>query len=359
MMKRLKKIARSKQFIILIGALLLTITVLKIKLSFAGSVERVTFESEIKLEGAIIRPKTPGPHPAIILLHGAGGSHQKYNKISFKMHANAFVKKGFAVLVYTKRGSGDNEVDYKYFTYNQLKNDAVAAVKFLTNRSDIDQENIGLMALSESGWFAPEVAAEDGNIRFIVYKVSSPFTVRKTVIHERKMDSMGEGFTEQEVEDTILPLTNRIWQFYIDVANDPSLANGPERDAINQELSKLNDHERFGKWFIYGELSEYDERLYAARGQNYSYDPLPFLKEINVPMLYVLGGKDKNIPTKQVVPFLEKFRTDESKDITLKVYPNASHYLNRWGLEDGPWSGLLYEEGYLELISSWATEQIK
>lgn len=62
----------------------------------------------------------------------------------------------------------------------------------------------------------------DGNIKFIINRVSSPFSVTKTVIHERRMDALAEGFTETEVEEKILPLTLCIWQFYMDVANKPS-----------------------------------------------------------------------------------------------------------------------------------------
>lgn len=357
-MKNLKTLLKSFALLVLI---LLSSFLIFLKLTiytFKGQVEQIDCHSDIPLKGVLIRPDSPGPHPAIILLHGAGAKHQSYDKVTFKAHANAFLNKGFAVLVYTKRGSGDNAIDYRYFTYKDLKNDALAAVKFLQNQPGIDRNNIGLMAVSESGWFSPEVAVESGMLRFIVNKVSSPFDVRTTIAHEINMDARDDGFTEQEIEDTILPLTERIWQFYIDVAKDSSLADSPERGQINQELSRLSQHERFGKWFTGGKLSDYDANLYQSRGQNYAYDPLPFLQKADIPMLYILGGKDKNIPTKEAVEFLEEFRKNENKDITIQVYPNASHYLNKWGREDGPWEGLIYVDGYLDLISDWAVKQV-
>ena len=357
--QKFKKIITSKWILISTIFIIVLGIYANVKLTFKGKTQYITFRSDIDIEGVLIRPNTPGPYPAILLLHGAGGSHQEYNKLTFKMHANAFLKKGFAVMVYTKRGSGKNNVDYKYFTYEDLKNDAKAALSFLRNKDDIDGSKIGLMGVSESGWFTPEIALEDSNIKFIVNKVSSPLNVRETVIHERKQDALAEGFTKQEVENEILPLTKRIWQFYIDVANNPSLANGNDRDKINQELSKMNKHDRLGKWFTYDKLNDYDARLYASRGQNYLYDPMPFIEKIEVPMLYVMGGKDKNMPTNQIVEILERLRNDNQKDISVKVYPNASHYLNKWGLEDGPHTGWLYVEGYLDLISNWAAEQVE
>ena len=261
-------------------------------------------------------------------------------------------------MVYTKRGSGNNEVDYDNFTFAQLVDDANAALRFIRDQKDIDQDKVGLMGLSESGWYTPELAHKDGNIRFIINRVSSPFRYMKTVIHEVRMDAMDEGFTEDEISDQIVPLTLRVWQFYIDVYKDPSLANGPERDSINLLLKKANQDEGLGKWFIYDSLSEYDSLRYASRGQRYSYDPLPFIKKIDCPMLFVMGEKDKNMPTAEVVEFLEDFRREENREIDIKVYEGATHYLYKYGLGDGPYEGWLYHDDYLELLGNWASDKV-
>ena len=326
---------------------------------YKGEKQKINFKTDIEINGLILRPDTPGPHPAILILHGAGDSHQGHNKLFFRFHANAFLEKGFAVMVYTKRGSGNNKFDYRYFTYKQLLNDAQAALKLLRNQKDIDEENIGVMGISESGWFTPELACLDGNLRFMINRVSSPFTVTETVIFERRNDVLREGFTPEETDNHILPLTKEIWQFYIDVYKDPSLANGPLRTAINEKLQKANNDERLGKWFTAAKLSDYDSLLYAARGQNYSYNPLPYLKKIDLPMYYVMGENDINMPTKDIVKFLKQFREEENKNIKITVYPEASHYLYKYGLEDGPYEGWLYLDGYPEILADWAWDQLK
>ena len=75
-------------------------------------------------------------------------------------------------------------------------------------------------------------------------------------------------------------------------------------------------------------------------------------------MLYVMAGKDKNIPTKKVVSFLKETSSKDNKAITIKVYPEASHYLYKYGLEDGPFDGWLYYDDYLDLLSDWARNQV-
>lgn len=344
---------------ILLAILISVIGLFLLSARFKGSVENVTFSSDIELEGVLIKPKTQGPHPVVLLLHGAGGNHQPYDKLYFKYHANAFVQEGFAVLVYSKRGSGKSEdFNYKYFTYQELLNDAQAAIDYIKSRGDLDQKNIGVMGLSESGWFSPELVYNNPEIRFLLNRVSSPFSVTETLEHEIKSDALSEGFTISDVEHTILPISKEIWTYYIDVSQAKLPALGEARDKINDQLSALNQDTYFGRWFTSPKLGDYDPKLYASRAKRYAYDPMPFFKKLQVPMLYVLAGEDKNIPTKKVVSFLNKEKEISNRDITIKLYEKASHYLYKYGLEDGPYEGWMYYDDYLETLTSWSKDQI-
>jgi dienelactone hydrolase len=325
--------------------------------NFQGEIERISFHSNIELEGVLIKPSGNGPYPAILLLHGSGSSHQAYDKAYFKYHANAFLEKGFAVMIYSKRSSKD--VDYKYFTYEDLLGDANAAISFLRKSKDIDSQNIGVMGLSESGWFTPQLVYQNPDMRFLINRVSSPINVLQTIYHEIKSDALEEGFSHEEVENVILPMHERICRFYIDVHDAKISAKGSERDQINLELGRLNKHKHFGKWFNFSTLNDYDSLEYASQAKRFSYDPFPYFKKIQIPMLYLMAGKDKNIPTKIVVDTLRNSKQLYGKDITIKVYPEASHYLYKYGLNDGPFEGWMYYDDYLNLMANWAQEKIK
>ena len=347
------KIAKRYQWILsILGGLAVLTWLLFIPPPFKGNVESISFSSDIPLEGVLTTPEGPGPHPAIILLHGAGSQNQAYDKPYFKFHANAFLEKGFAVLVYTKRGSGTSDFNYRYFTYQKLLKDAKAAVAFLKEREDIDHTNIGVMGVSESGWFTPELAYREPSIKFIINRVSSPFDFIQTNSHEVVMDAQALGYTQEEIDEVILPVNRRIWQFYIDVYKDSTLANGPERTAINSELTRLNEHKRFKKLFPFRELEAYDALAYEASAKRFLYDPMPYFNALSTPLFYVMAGKDKNIPTKKVVDYLHGVISSGKKHITVKEYPEASHYLYKYGLEDGPFDGWLYYDDYLEYRSA-------
>lgn len=350
-----KALFTSKRFWMLVGLLLVILasigSIVYFNLSYQGVAEYVTFSNgEINLAGVLVRPKTNGNHPAIVLLHGSG--EQTYNKWYYRIHTNAFLRQGFAVLSYDKRGSGNSDGDLSAATYSDLINDAIAAVTFLRNQSDIIPEQIGLLGVSESGWLTPEIAARDGKIAFIVNRASSPLPWTTTVLFEVKNDLKHDGISEATLE-SVLQLQTDIWKFYMNSAVDESTANGPERDRINGLISEMQNHSETKG--LFNPLPDYDKTTYTFRASRYSYNPQPFLEKIDIPMLYVLAGHDINIPFEESVAYLEQLKSGVHKNITLQSYPEAGHYLYRWNAI--PIEGL-YVPDYLNLIASWSATQI-
>lgn len=321
-------------------------------LVYAGIIEEVTIPNgDIELSGVFVKPDTPGPHPVIIMLQGSG-TRQTHNKWHYNIHGNVFLREGIAVLAYDKRGQGDSGGDHPTATFADWVSDGLAAVEYLRSRSDVDPDQIGLFGVSESGWFTPEIAATDGNIAFILQRVSTPLTWTNTVLWEVEMEARSRGLTKAEVE-AILDLKAREWQYIVDTAHDTSLASGPERDALNAAMVEMQNHEVMSEFFA-PEMLPYDPDVYAYRAQKYAYDPMPFLQEIDVPMLYVLGGLDVNIPYEATKLLLEEL-IEQGKPIEIEVFPEANHYMYRW--EAFPLEGL-YQEGYLELLGSWTAKQV-
>ena len=342
--------------VVLFGFVLITvglaIVFVNYNLVYAGIAEKVTIQNgNTELEGILVRPDSPGPHPAIILLHGSG-SRQSYNKWFYRIHTNTFVRRGFAVLSYSKRGTEIGSDAYKLVTFQDLIADGVAAVEMLHSRPDIMSNQIGLFGVSESGWFTPEIAQAADSVAFIINRVSSPLPWAKVVLYEWEVALKEEGLTDDAI-DEVLMLQAHVYQFYIDAANDETVALGTERDEINKALVEMN--EKYGD-VMASSLDGYDRDLYLARASKYSYDPSPYLADIDVPLIYVLSGQDQNIPFEPSLTALQKLIDENGKEITVQTFPEADHYLYRWDFF--PMEGF-YTEGYLDTIGSWAEEQIE
>ena len=310
--------------------------------SFDGTTEEISFRGggDIQLQGVLVLPEDASPpYPAIVLLHGAEKStSDNPNK---KMTANIFLERGIAVLSYDKRGVGDSEGDYESTMYSQLVDDAVAAVEFLRQRPDIDNANIGVHGVSESGWITPEVNDRLGGVAYVINKVGSPLSVRETVAWERYNELLDEGISEQSASEQV-EVYRAIWDYRVAPSEDKWI-------AVHQQLSEWAEREDSQ---LPTELKREVSAEYLA---NIRYDPTPFLERLETPMLYIYGSEDINIPTEWSVVRLNELSAG-GKPVTSYVFEEAGHEIG--GLKPYP-PFYAFEEGYEALIGSFAVENIK
>ena len=322
-------------------------------LIFWSPTEDITFRGEtFEMSGMLIKPSEEGSFPAVIVLHGSGP--ESLGDPAYKVAANTLVRSGFAVLLYDKRGVGDSGGEFESALYGDFISDAIAAVHYLRGRDDIDATRIGLFGNSESGWFTPEIAFRSGNIAFIFNRVSPPLPWMDTVLWEVRNEFLEAGVAESDV-DRLLEVTVRRWAFYQAVGFNPSLAQSPERGAINADLQLLRSTVPLADEVLPEQLRPYDRKYYADFAIDSLYDPGPYLEAIDVPMFYAFGETDVNVPTEESVAFLDELREKNEKNINYIVLEGVGHSLMHW-------TGILtggYVPGYLQIVESWTVEQIR
>lgn len=321
-------------------------------LVFWSPTEEITFRSgNIELSGLLVKPEDEGRFPAVVILHGSGP--ESYAGPAYKITAATLVRSGFAVLLYDKRGVRNSGGDFDSALYVDFVDDAVAAVKYLRTRDDIDSSRIGLFGNSESGWLTPEIAFRSGNIAFIFNRVGPPLPWIDTVLWEVRNEFLEAGIAETDV-DELLDITERRWRFMQAVGFDSSVARGPEWDEINAELKLLRESIPLADEVLPEELRPYERRYYRNFALDSSYDPAPFLLQIDVPMYYAFGETDVNVPTEKCVEFLDAFREEHDKDISYMVFEGVGHPLAHWrgALTGG------YVPEYLKLVETWTAEQV-
>jgi pimeloyl-ACP methyl ester carboxylesterase len=214
-------------------------------------------------------PSGPGPHPALVWVHGAGEA----TRLTWGGQLlPGLVRAGVAVLSYDKRGVGQSQGvccpgDEGHF--NLLTADVTGAVSVLRARSDIAVDEVGLAGASQAGWIVPR-AAVDTHAAFVAL-VSAPTVPERTA-----------NLYEQ-------------------------LASGDEGRLTRQEISR---------------------RLREAGPSG--FDPLPNLKQMTMPGLWLFGTADDRTPVDESVAVLKALKTG-GHDITIRVFPNAGH-----GLVDNP-----------------------
>ncbi|HEX5125658.1 MAG TPA: dienelactone hydrolase family protein [Rhodocyclaceae bacterium] len=108
------------------------------------------------LIGFLFKPEGPGPHPAIVMMHGCGGAYEKNGTLNVRhiMWGDYFAQQGYVALMldsFTSRGF--KEICTVKFGERTLKEadrvgDAYAALAFLRQRNDVDAKRIAVLGWS-------------------------------------------------------------------------------------------------------------------------------------------------------------------------------------------------------------------
>jgi dienelactone hydrolase len=288
--------------------------------------ESIQFQSgEVTLAGTLALPRwRDGPYPAAVVVQGSGAL-SRWIYWGYAMH---LVPHGMAVLLYDKRGVGESSgsqvqgatwslegVAKCGDTFTVLASDVLAAVSSLKKREDIDSTRMGLLGISQAGWIMPLAASQSGDVSFIV-SISGPAV------------TCG-------IEDWYSQLTGE-YRAYPELKAPAPFADG-----------ELSDEE------IERRLDEYD----GPQG----YDPVPLLSTLKVPTLWVLGGRDRSVPTSRSVANLKRLIA-AGAPFELKVYSGGDHLLIRRDVSDPSFNmnltlALFRRIDYWPDVRSWLAEQ--
>ena len=135
--------------------------------------DEITVQStgDVALSGSLTLPNGKGPFPAIVLL---GGS-ERLNRTGIYNWANAdkLVQQGIAVLSFDSPGRGKSEGNRWGRTHKERTDDALAAIKTISTRPDINEDYIGLYGTSEGGVVTFRAASQSKCVAFAV-TISAP-----------------------------------------------------------------------------------------------------------------------------------------------------------------------------------------
>ena len=224
-------------------------------------------------------PAGTGPFPAVVLGHGSG----LVTRHDLSWLSSRFTQLGFAVLRFDKRGVGESTGTYTNVgvsnserTFPILAEDIVAGVRFLRTRSEIDPRKIGLAGNSQAGWILPYAARTLGDASFVVILAGPVCSVGLEI-------------------------------YYSDLA----------------EFSQRPLDE------VYALLPKFS----GAAG----YDPVPVLRDVKTPTLWLLGVDDRSIPVRDTVANLAALKA-EGRPFDWHTYPGLGHSLGPQIWDDiTPW----------------------
>jgi dienelactone hydrolase len=323
--------------------------------------EDVVFNNgSVKLAGNLTLPRTTGRHPAVILIHGAGGTIPTRD---FGYWSTYFAGHGIAVLAFDKRGGGSSTGNANTATYEDLADDVLAGLSMLQERGDIDPRCIGLYGMSNGGYVAP-LAAErsNGRVAFVAVRAGSARRVGRNIAYEVGNDLRSEGFTESEVQKGVA-IRQRVTDFVI---SHPRITS-ESWDSLKKEVSAVS-RERWYPWSRVLWVPRVNPNDSAAVAfleklrSEWEYDPIPHWKNVKAPVYVMLGELDRSVPSAETAAALRAaFAGAGLGDATVRLFRGGNHglLLARTGYDRETKSLGYYVPGFQAGLVSWIQHHLR
>lgn len=259
------------------------------EIRFANAAQGIT------LAGMLFVPEGDPPFPGVVIIHGSGTS-SRANRW-YLTYAGYLQRNGIAVLLPDKRGSEASGGDWRASSLEDLATDTQAALSYLRTERARHVEDVGILGVSQGGIIASIVAAGSPELAFAINVVGGAVPMHELLMYEETNNLGQMGFLPR-IADVIASLA----AFY------------------DRHISQ--------------------RAFWSAVG---NFDPLPYWREANVPVLVLLGDRDTNVPSERS---RERLRALNKPNLRVVVFEGSGH-----GLDAPPGVGGDYiREDALELI---------
>ncbi len=252
------------------------------------------------LPGVLTMPNTTNPVPAVVLISGSGandrdetiGPNKPFRDIAWELAAQ-----GVASLRYDKSTlAAVHSLDLTTLTIKEeYIDDALAAIKLLRTTEGIDPDHVFLLGHSEGGYVAPRIAAAAGSdLAGVIFAAASATPLPDAIMRQTR---------------------------YL-VDHNPDLSDAQKQAAIDQTQAIVDQINALTP------DSPADQMVFHAPPSYWldlrSYDPVAVAQTLDLPMLFVQGGRDYQVTVKDDLSLWQAGLSDR-QNVTFKIYPDLNH----------------------------------
>jgi alpha-beta hydrolase superfamily lysophospholipase len=266
------------------------------------------------IQATLFTPSSTGPHPVLIITHGAGEFKENYSEL-----AEHLVRHGIAALALDMHGHGKSGGRAYQIEMNEWVADIRAACDFIAKHEALDSGRIGAFGLSSGGTAILEAAVVEPRLKALV-------TLDATI-----MDTLPFGISVFMRTLAFLGRIKRIITGHdlkislVSMLNGLELASDPE---INKRLQKDP-----------GKLQAFMKFPLPGAVQAFIVNTVKRVPQIRIPTLVIWGEDDKLDP----ITTAQRLHKDLTCVKELVVVPGNGHvgHLDR------------NREKVFELTSAW------
>jgi pimeloyl-ACP methyl ester carboxylesterase len=321
----------------------------------AFDVTETTFEGDgVKLVGRLVLPTSGGQTPIVVLIHGSEtDSARDWQSLQRLLPAA-----GVGAFVYDKRGTGGSGGNYTQ-DFNLLANDAVGAMREARRLAGARAGRIGYWGGSEGGWVAP-IAATRAPVDFVIVAFGLAVSVIDEDQEEVALEMRLKGHSPEEIAKAqeVAAAAEAVFE--------SGFTKGFERfDAVRAKYRGepwYKDVHGNYTYFIlpYSNQAELREKAkalnFAEMGTPFRYDPMPTLREVKAPQLWILGEDDLEAPSAPTASRI-KALSAQGRPITLAIFPHAEHGIYEFETKpDGERDDTRNADGYFAMLRDFVRD---
>jgi uncharacterized protein len=305
--------------------------------------EPVTFHNDsVQLAGTLYLPRTGGRHRAIVCVHGSG----PVDRSSYAGKAAYLASRGTAALIYDKRGTGQSTGDWQTASAEDLAGDALAGVRLLRQRRDIDSARVGLEGFSQGGWIAPLAASRSRTVAFVITGSASGINPADQSVYDVAHQLAAAGFDSIAVERA--SALRRVMY--------ASATDSATRVSVDAKLVNA----RSEPWFKMAALPDSVGHADPLPGPVafLHLDPPAIWQEVKVPVLAYWGSRDTRVPPDSSLSIVRAaLERGRNRDAVLHMFPGADHVMVLASTAPADSWDFPRTAPYLELIADWLSRR--
>lgn len=261
----------------------------------------------VTLAGTLFLPSSGSNHPAIAFIAGSGDTTRGDGSYL----ADRLARAGIAALVYDKRGVGESTGDWHQGGFDELADDATAALRLLQARPDINPQRTGFVCQSQGCWVAPIAMRRGAHAHFLVAQSGPAVSVAAEDLDYYRVTLRSQGFGEPEIAEAFALITT-----------DQRVSLGKATWAeLQQTIDRFHDR----AWFksLGYEPAPQTAPIRAFDRHILEYDPAADIEALRIPSLWIYGDADTIIPVRDSIAGIRSAASRPKPELV--VLPKAGH----------------------------------
>lgn len=295
---------------------------------------------DFEVVGDLHLPDGPGPHPAVIIVHG-DGPQTRTSTPGTSTVRDIFGEEGYAVFVWDKPGSGDSTGEFEQGqTLRQRAAILAAGVELLKAHPEIDKDRIGLWGISQAGWVMPLTLESTDDVAFMVVVSGGGEDSIDQLSYQLGRNVICNGLSEEQ---------GRLVEEHF-----PPTAKGPTYQDYLEAMDVLVEIEGWENFAGPEMRTEEEWQPWPADIDAY-FDPMTVVERTTIPVLAVFGAMDRYVdPVQGAAAYETALEAAGNPKSHVELIPDAGHtMLEQASMCSG---GSSRSARYLELLEQWVNQ---